>query len=104
MKLEISSVSALEDEMDETSKQKDDLLLCYTVALLELETDKAPLQSAQLVLQLVSLSLISNKVQSVVVLGTDCVDNWRLVSFVKDNSVVVQPYKHGGSAFQISRH
>ena len=75
--------------------QAKDLVFFYVVALVELKTGKADLKSGQLLLQLVSLSMISEKGQGVVIMGTDCVTKWLLVYFSGHNSIVVHPYSHG---------
>lgn len=72
-----------------------DLMLPYAAALIELKTAKAELKPGQLVLQLLSFSKFSNLGQGVVVLGTDCVDKWRLLHFADYNHIAVQPYKCG---------
>ena len=72
-----------------------DLVLSYAVALVELKTGKADLKPGQLLLQLVSLSLISGKGQGVVVMGTDCATKWHLLLFSGHNRIVVRPYSHG---------
>jgi hypothetical protein len=71
------------------------LVLSYTVALIELKTDKAELKPGQLLLQLVSLAMISGRGQGVVVLGTDCVNTWQLMHFTEHNTIVQQAYMHG---------
>ena len=72
-----------------------DLVLAYTDALVELKVARRDLKPGQLLLQLVSLSLISGRGQGVVMLGTDCVDKWRMLYFSGHNTIVVQPYLHG---------
>lgn len=72
-----------------------DFLLVYSVALVELKTGKSQNNLAQLLLQLVSFSKISNALQGVAVLGTDCADKWTLLYFSEYNKIVVQPYVYG---------
>mmetsp|Transcript_8052 Transcript_8052/g.12608 ORF Transcript_8052/g.12608 Transcript_8052/m.12608 type:complete len:402 (-) Transcript_8052:1315-2520(-) len=72
-----------------------DLVLSYAVALVELKTSRRDLKQGQLLLQLVSLALVSGTGQGVVVLGTDCDTKWRLLHFSNYNTVVVQPYEDG---------
>lgn len=62
---------------------------------MELKTGKADLKQRKLLLQLVSLSQISNNRKGVVVLGTDCAERWRLVFFLKYNEITVQPFTRG---------
>jgi hypothetical protein len=63
--------------------------------LVELKAGHAALNPGQLLLQLVSLAMVSGTHQGVVVLGTDCATKWRLLHFSDYNKIVVQPYKHG---------
>jgi hypothetical protein len=56
---------------------------------------KSNLKPGQLLLQLVSLSEVSENGQVVLVLGTDCATKWRLVHFSDYNRIMVQPYAHG---------
>jgi hypothetical protein len=72
-----------------------ELALVYTIALIELKTAKAEQKLGQLVLQLVSLALVSRAKQGVVVLGTDCKNKWMLLHFSGFNKIIVQPYAHG---------
>ena len=85
----------LQESMAYSSVHAKELMLSYTNALVELKTKKADLKPGQLMLQLVSLSLIAGNGQGVVVLGTDCMDKWQLLHFSEYNSIVVQPYTHG---------
>jgi hypothetical protein len=85
----------LQQSMAYASVSSKDLMLSYTAALVELKTQKVNLKQGQLLLQLISLSQIAGIGQGVVVLGTDCVDKWRLLHFSSYNTVVVQPYMHG---------
>ena len=72
-----------------------DLVLCYAEALEELKVAKREFKPGQMLLQLVSLTLISRRGQGVVVLGTDCVDKWRLLHFSEHSDIIIQPYTHG---------
>jgi hypothetical protein len=72
-----------------------DLVLSYTDALVELKQAKSNLKPGQLLLQLVSLSEVSETGQGVLVLGTDCATKWRLLHFSDYNRIMVQPYDHG---------
>jgi hypothetical protein len=72
-----------------------DHALAYTVALVELKTGQAEQKLGQLLLQLVSLSMVSGTNQGVVVLGTDCATKWLLLHFSDFNKIIVQPYRHG---------
>lgn len=83
------------DSMEYAGTDAKDLLLNYAVGLVELKTSKRDLKQGQLLLQLVSLALVSGKGQGAVVLGTDCATKWRLLHFSNYNTVVVQPYKDG---------
>jgi hypothetical protein len=76
------------------SKAKD-LVLSYSVALVELKSGQSDLKQGQLLLQLVSLALISRIGQGVAVLGTDCATKWCLLHFSGYNTIVMQPYTHG---------
>lgn len=54
-------------------KNNEDLVLAYADALVELKRGRSPLWSqGQLLLQLASASLVSNKKNGIVVLGTVC--------------------------------
>ena len=72
-----------------------DLTFGLSQALIELKTGKAALKQGQLLLQLVSFSMISNAQKGVVVLGTDCATKWRLVYFTKSNEITMQQYTCG---------
>lgn len=72
-----------------------DLVLAYADALVELKRGSSDLKQGQLLLQLASASLMSNKKKGVVVLGTDCATKWRLLYFTAHNHVEVKPYAHG---------
>ena len=81
--------------MDYAESTAQDLMLSYTVALVELKRAKSNQRSGQLLLQLVSLAEVSGNGQGVVVLGTDCATKWRLLHFSDYNRIMVQPYSHG---------
>ena len=83
------------DSMAYAVKYAKDLVLSYAVALVELKTSRRDLKQGQLLLQLVSLAMVSGTGQGVVVLGTDCATKWRLLHFSNYNTVVVQPYEDG---------
>ena len=70
-------------------------MLSYMDALVELKPAKSDLKLGQLLLQLVSLSEVSENGQGVLVLGTDCATKWRLLHFSGYNKIMVQPYKDG---------
>jgi len=89
--LALGHASSIEHAMQHNK----DLVLCYADALVELKTDKSELKQGQLLLQLVSGSVLSNKKKGVVVLGTDCATKWRLLHFTDHNQISVQPYRHG---------
>jgi hypothetical protein len=72
-----------------------DLVLSYTVTLVELKSEKSHLKHGQLLLQLVSLTPISRIGQVLAGLGTDCTNKWRLLHFCGYNTIVVQPYMQG---------
>ena len=72
-----------------------DLTFGLSAALIELKTGKAALKQGQLLLQLVSFSMISNAQKGVVILGTDCATKWRLVYFTKSNEITIQQYTCG---------
>jgi hypothetical protein len=72
-----------------------DLMLSYTDALVELKRAKSSLKPGQLLLQLVSLSQVSENGQGVLVLATDCATKWRLLHFSDYNRIMVQPYAYG---------
>jgi hypothetical protein len=74
------------------SKAKD-LVLSYSVALVELKSGQSDLKQGQLLLQLVSLALISRIGQGVAVLGTDCATKWRLLHFSGYNTIVIHSWK-----------
>ncbi|CAB9516452.1 expressed unknown protein [Seminavis robusta] len=81
--------------MDFAETTAKDIMLSYTDALVELKRAKSNLKLGQLLLQLVSLSEVSENRQGVLVLGTDCATKWRLLHFSDYNRIMVQPYKHG---------
>jgi len=83
------------ESMDYATSFAKDLVLSYSVALVELKTGRADLKQGQLLLQLLALSEISEKRQGAVVLGTDCATKWRLLYFISYNNIVVQPYSNG---------
>ena len=90
-----------EESMKYAVTSAKDLVLAYTDALVELKVARRDLKPAQLLLQLVSLSLISGSCQGVVVLGTDCVDKWRYFS---DTILLLSsPTYTGISASRISK-
>ena len=82
------------ESMDYAETTAKDLLLSYTIALVELKRAKSNLKPGQLLLQLVSLAEVSGNGQGVVVLGTDCATKWRLLHFSDYNRIIVQPYTH----------
>ena len=81
--------------MDYAETTAKDLLLSYSIALVELKRAKSNLKPGQLLLQLVSLAEVSGNGQGVVVLGTDCATKWRLLYFSDYNRIMMQPYTHG---------
>ena len=86
---------AIGDQESLLSPYIGDLAFGLSSALIELKTAKAALKQGQLLLQLVSLSTISNARKGVAVLGTDCDKKWRLVYFTKFNEITIQQYKCG---------
>mmetsp|Transcript_8054 Transcript_8054/g.16999 ORF Transcript_8054/g.16999 Transcript_8054/m.16999 type:complete len:387 (+) Transcript_8054:495-1655(+) len=70
-------------------------LFTYGMALVELKTDRNVMNFAQMVLQLVALSLASTWKRAVVLLGTDGNRKWFLVHFTAFTKMAVSQYTNG---------
>jgi hypothetical protein len=79
-------------EIDDTAK------FAWALCAVEFKTDKVKLGFYQQLLELVSLTHMSDYRQGAVLLGTDLNKKWEMMYFERPNHVVCQPYKYGSVA------
>ena len=72
----------------------------FVRGLIELKTDKSPLKTGQNLLELLALSMASSFERAVVLLATNCNDNWEVYHFASGTEVRRQIYKHGRKAWE----
>ena len=72
----------------------------FVRGLIELKTDKSPLKTGQNLLELLALSTASSFERAVVLLATNCNDNWEVYHFASGTEVRRQIYKHGRKAWE----
>ena len=72
----------------------------FVRGLIELKTDKYPLKTGQNLLELLALSTASSFQKAVVLLATNCNNNWEVFHFASGTEVRRQIYKHGRKAWE----
>ena len=72
----------------------------FVRGLIELKTDKSPLKTGQNLLELLALSTASSFERAVVLLATNCNDNWEVYHFASGTEVRRQIYKYGRKAWE----
>jgi hypothetical protein len=78
--------------MDDTAR------FAWALCIVEFKTDKEQLKFPQQLLELVSVSNMSDYRQGTVLLGTDLNKKWEIMHFEKPNHIVCQVYKFGSVA------
>lgn len=71
----------------------------HAYGLIELKTVKYGLKSAQNILELAALAIISNKKKKVALLASDCVTKWELCYFEDSITIQRRSYAHSGKCW-----
>lgn len=91
-------IRVCQPEMDDNAK------FAWALCAVEFKTDKVKLDFYQQLLELVSITYMSDYRQGAVLLGTDLNKKWQIMYFDRPNHVVCQTYKYGSVAIKELKH
>jgi len=91
-------IRVCQPEIDDNAK------FAWALCAVEFKTDKVKLDFFQQLLELVSITYMSDYRQGAVLLGTDLNNKWQIMYFDRPNHIVCQTYKYGSVAIKELKH